>query len=48
MKCPNCNHLLEVVECWNSLLKMNKWYEYGCPHCGLVLNVKNPQEMQRE
>ena len=32
--CPRCEIPMYLIESWNSLLKMAKWYIYYCENCG--------------
>ncbi len=40
IKCPECGKQMKLIEIWDSLLKMAKWYKYGCFHCAGTFEVK--------
>lgn len=38
--CPECKREMDLLETWDSLLKMATWYKYGCEYCGGLFEIK--------
>ncbi len=39
-KCPECRNDMILLEKWDSLLKIGKWYKYGCEYCSGIFEIK--------
>ncbi len=40
LNCPECGGKMLLVESWDSLLGLARWYKYGCEYCGGTFEVK--------
>lgn len=48
MICPECSKKMELLETWDSHLKMGRWHKYGCEYCGGIFEIKRSHKIGGE